>query len=1330
MKDKTKAKNPTTAELKKLRRRMAELEQVKSKSQQTEKALRESEEKYRALVESATDFIYMIDTGNKVLSLNKAAAKLWGQEPKDLIGKSIAELFPKATATRFSRSLKEVFKTGAPSSHESKMVAGGREFCISVNLSPVRDHRGKVVAVMGVTRDITRRMLMEKRYQDLVEKEKDIIYSLDQKGVITFVNPAVKALLGYKPEELLGKSFLDLVPEEMKEKAATDFNTLLKTGEITAEISLLDNKGRKRFLEYTSTVVKEDKKILGTRGVARDITERKMVERELEKHREHLEELIAERTVELMGLNKQLRWEITERKRAEERTDRLNALKEDLLSPLSLDEKLNRITDGVVAIFEADFARIWITKPGDRCHTDCFHEKINKGPHVCRQRDRCLHLMASSGQYRHMDGKVHRRVPFGCYKIGRVAAGQESKFITNDVTHDPWVHNHEWAEKLGLISFAGYRLLSPTGEPIGVLALFCKHRISPEEDVLLEDLSNTAAQVIQTARAEEALQRSELQYRTTIDSIGDALHVVNSNLQFVLVNKALKLWNEKLGLETDVIGRSLFEVFPFLLDSIRDEYHQVFDTGSFLVTEERSKIGDKEFVTETRKIPVFEDGKVIQVVTVIHDITERKRVEAIQSIQYRIANAVHTSEDLNELLRAIQQDLNTVLDTKNFFIALYDRENDTLSLPYFRDEKDHFETFPAGKTLTAYVIKHDLPLLATSEEFQRLALTGEVETVGTDSKIWLGVPLKANDEIIGALVVQSYTDENAYDKKDLELLKFVSSQIGLSIERKKAEEALRGSEERYRIITDQTGQLVYDYDVTSGAIDWSGAIEAVTGYSLKEFQKVDNNRWKEMIHPEDKKETLEFFDAAEGTSQNYRVEYRFRTKKGEYRNIQEEGVFLRNEDGKICRLLGIMKDVTERKRAEKALRDSEEQLRQSQKMEAVGRLAGGIAHDLNNLLTGVTGYSDLLSARIDEQDPLHKYILEIQKATHRATTLIRQLLAFSRKQMLQPKVLNLNETVKDIEKMLRRIIGEDIELNTVLDPKLEYVKADPGQMEQVIMNLAVNARDAMPQGGRLTIETTNVDLDETYARLHADSQPGRYVMLAMSDTGDGMDEEIRSHIFEPFFTTKEVGKGTGLGLSTVYGIVKQSDGNIWVYSEPGKGTTFKVYLPQVKKDGKPSKPGPTTTDLQQGSETILVVEDEDIVRQLVQEILQQCGYAVLVARNGEEALSISKRRKEPIHLMVTDVVMPQMNGRELAKRITQLRSGIRVLYISGYSDDFVAHRQALDSRTAFLQKPFTSEALARKVRQVLDAAKRKKVSPKRMARKHMAKSASLAKKCN
>ena len=390
--------------------------------------------------------------------------------------------------------------------------------------------------------------------------------------------------------------------------------------------------------------------------------------------------------------------------------------------------------------------------------------------------------------------------------------------------------------------------------------------------------------------------------------------------------------------------------------------------------------------------------------------------------------------------------------------------------------------------------------------------------------------------------------------------------------------------------------------------------------------------------------------------------------------------------------LVVANDISEQK-------ELEAQLQQSQKMDAIGRLAGGVAHDFNNLLGVIIGYGERLLRRLPS--PERREIGEVLKAAEHAASLTRQLLAFSRRQVLKPRVLDLNAIVGEMDAMLRRIIGEDIDLVTVLQDGLGHVKADPGQIQQVVMNLAVNARDAMPKGGRLTIETGNTELDESYSSAHLAVRPGRYVMLAVTDTGTGMDAATQARIFEPFFTTKEAGKGTGLGLSTVFGIVKQSEGDVWVYSERLRGTTFKIYLPRV--DDVMEERAPTAESPSGGSETVLLVEDADSLRELGREILEENGYTVIEASSGTAALEALARHTGPLDLVLTDLVMSGMSGRELAEQITRMRPGTKVLFMSGYTDDALGHHGVLESGTAFVEKPFTIDGLLRKVREVLES---------------------------
>jgi PAS domain S-box-containing protein len=1210
-------------------------------------------------------------------------------------------------------------------------------------------------------------------------------------------------------------------------------------------------------------------------------------------------------------------------------------------------------------------------------------------------------------------------------------------------------------------------------------------------------------------RAEEALSASELQYRTTVDSMSDAIHLVDQDLRIILINRAFENWCEELGLKMDGIGKNVFDLFPFLPEKVHDEYREVFNTGKILVTEESNQVGDREIVTETRKIPIFEGKRVIRVVTVVHDITERKRAEeALGESEKRVRHKLDAilspeadigalelsdiieSEKIQKLMDEFYQLTNVgigIIDlhgrvlvgtgwqdictkfhrvnpescrlciesdlelTRNVSIGTFKQYrcknnmwdiatpimigdkhvgNIFLGQFLFDDETPDYEAFRQqahryGFNEQEYIAALDrvprwnrkmvnaamsfytafagmignlsysnIKLANALEERKRTeealrqseqrktilnqiatifltipdeemygevlavvlqamkskygifgyigdngelimpSLTREVwgecrvpgKSIVFPSDTWgeslwgrairekkafysdgpfrtpeghvyidnfLTVPILFGKETIGLLSVAN--KEVGYTEEDKELQESIANFISpilnarlqrdrMEQERKRAEELLRESEERYRSLVESARDAIFTLSPTGMITSLNTAFKEITGWSCAEW--IDKP-FASILHPDELPIAMDLFRRTLQGEMPPMFELRILLNSGEYL-FGEFTVTPQIQEGIVKGILGIARDITERKRAEEALQQAEEharqsaqenavmaeigriisstlniddiyesfseevkkiisfdrivinvidtekgtvknvymagggvqdrkvgkiyplegsgnaeivrtkstlliqtedfseykdrfpmlwstfqagfrsimdvplfskgkiigglllrsrkpnaytgedvrlaeriasqiagaianvqlyaeriqveqerevlqeQLRQSQKMEAIGLLAGGIAHDFGNLLAIVQGYSELSLLKLPQEDALRENIEQVKNAGGRAMDLIRRLLAFSRRQIFQTSVLDLNTILRDLEKMLRRIIGEDIELVTLLASDLGKVEADPGQIEQILLNLAVNARDAMPSGGKLTIETTNIELDKTYARSHVAVKPGRYLMVSVTDTGVGITPEVRERVFEPFFTTKERDKGTGLGLSTVYGIVKQSGGNIWVYSEPGYGTTFKIYLPRVDEALKQAGEKKLLEEFPRGNETVLVVEDEEEVLKLVLQILRVQGYKVLEAPRGGDALLISKQHEGPIHLLVTDVVMPEMNGQELAKRLASFRPEMKVLYMSAYPDNTVVHHGVLEKGVNFIQKPFTVAGLASKVRQALD----------------------------
>ena len=564
--------------------------------------------------------------------------------------------------------------------------------------------------------------------------------------------------------------------------------------------------------------------------------------------------------------------------------------------------------------------------------------------------------------------------------------------------------------------------------------------------------------------------------------------------------------------------------------------------------------------------------------------------------------------------------------------------------------------------------------------FQKI-LNGEIDLSGTFEN-----PVLTRD---GSERIIAWNNALLYDPKGL-VTGTVSSGQDIT-ERKHAEEELRRSEEKYRsfVEDDLTGDYISSPD--GRILFCNPAFLQIFGF--ESLEQAQNFNVLSLYPSAEKRQQLLAELMAKKKLEKYEME--LRRLDGTPLHVVANIIGRFNEQGKLSEMKGYLYDITQHKRME-------EQFWQAQKMEAVGRLAGGVAHDFNNLLSVINGYSDLAIHRLSPDDALHKDLSLILQAGKKAEALTRQLLAFSRRQVMQPRTLNLNSLIEELEKILRRLIGEDIELVIKKSFRLGAVKADPTQIEQVLMNLAVNSRDAMPKGGSLLIETRNVNLSNGMVHERVTMEPGAYVLLVVSDTGVGMDAGTRANIFEPFFTTKEKGKGTGLGLSTVYGIVKQSGGYIWVYSEPGKGTTFKIYLPQVKEEEEEETTAEAPPETLRGNETILLVEDDPDVREVAEVILSQYGYQVIKAGNGAEALQLVKKNDHDTQLMITDVVMPGMSGRELAEQVARLQKNIKVLYISGYTDDAIVQRGMLKSGIMYLPKPFNIEDLVTKVRQVLD----------------------------
>ncbi|MFB3814243.1 MAG: PAS domain S-box protein [Terriglobales bacterium] len=1152
----------------------------------------------------------------------------------------------------------------------------------------------------------------------IVEDASDIIYTHDLDGRFTYVNGAATALTGYSREELQSKRFQDIVAPQDAEKVAAMLDAFRagRPCEPRVPLEIISSDGVRLAVEVSPQLLYRNDAPAGVYGIARDITQRKRAEdalRESESRFRALADTAASaifiyRGHELLYVNRAC----------------------ELISGYSRDELLHKNFWDVVHPEHRDLvqrrgldreqAGLWptehdfkiCTKSGDtrwvhfaaaaisyagngavlgtafditekkRAEEDLRLQKayleqlVESAPEAIVIQDNDGRVMRANREFSRLFGYSPREI------TGRVL----DELIAPEDRRDEAAALTRYVATGGRFNIETVRRrkdgsrvdVSILGTPVqaegGQVAVYVIYR-----------------DITERKQAEQALIESEAKFRAVADTAAAGIYIhVDDRLLFV--NHACETIS---GYSRD----ELLRMNPY--DLVHPDHRDMLrvhaaarERGEPVPSRYEFKIltksGEERWLDLSAGVIQFSGQQAI--LATAFDITERKRAEQLQSALYRIAECSNTAEDLQALYAAIHNIVNELVYARNFYIALYDEDEHRLSWPYFVDEEDEFAPAPRElrRGLTEYVLRTGQPLLATPEVFEALVQSGEVEPIGAPSIDWLGIPLKVGDRTFGVLAAQSYSENIRFGQQEQEILTFVGQHIAAAIEHTRDQESIRRSEQRYRSLFERVAYGICRTTIEGVLLDVNPALVKMLGYNSR-AELMERNLERDIyITPEERQRILREFHS-EGRSAN---ETRWKRKDGKIITVRLNGTVATGRNGDIEGYELIIEDVTEH-------RALEEQLRHAQKMEAIGRLAGGVAHDFNNLLTVIKGYGELMAQQIDEADPLRAELEEIRKAADRAAALTRQLLAFSRRQVLAPKVLELNQVVANMEKLLRRLLGEDVELLTVLDANLGRVKADPGQIEQVIMNLAVNARDAMPQGGQLIIETANFNLDESYKVEHTVVVPGRYVMLAVSDTGVGMTEEVRSRIFEPFYTTKE--RGTGLGLSTVYGIVKQSGGYVWVYSEPGKGSTFKVYLPRVDEEAETRQTRVLDSSIYRGTETVLVVEDEDGVRALVRHMLQRHGYTVLETRNAGEALIVCERHPEPIHLLLTDVVLSHVSGPELATRLHPVRPNMRVLYMSGYTEDAIVHHGVLKKGIAFLQKPFTTETLARRVREVLDS---------------------------
>lgn len=692
-----------------------------------------------------------------------------------------------------------------------------------------------------------------------------------------------------------------------------------------------------------------------------------------------------------------------------------------------------------------------------------------------------------------------------------------------------------------------------------------------------------------------------------------------------------------------------------------------------------------------------------------YQIDDMRQDELIIRTLLDIANKASLATDLHELYMHIHDALSRIVDTTNFYIALYDEKEDQLCFPYAVDMVDEHYTpvlsLSTKASLTGEVIRSAKPMLINREEiidFHQRA--GREIPRCSVSEIWMGVPLRVEETVIGVMVVQSYDHVDMYNKTDMAIMSRVADHVAVAIDRQRIKDALVTSEERFRMSMDAANEGLWDWDIIKDEVYYSPKYWSMLGFPHRD-EMLDVRTWIDMMHPDDVNQAYEANkQCVDGISDAFDIEFRMRTADGHWKWIRSRGkVIERDGKGRAIRILGTHSDIDKRKKNEEDRIRLEKQLNQAKKMESVGRLAGGVAHDFNNMLSVIKGHVEMALEEVGDKQSIRNNLMQIERAANHSADLTRQLLAFARKQTVAPKVLDINAAIVHLLSLLERLLGERIELVWKPGSELWSIKMDPVQFEQVLTNLCVNARDAMQGEGKIIIESSNVEIDEDYCSFHAGFVPGRFVKLMVSDNGEGIDKEHLSLIFEPFYTTKETGVGTGLGLATVYGILKQNNCYINVYSEEGIGSTFTLYFPKQDSAGQDVSLAAVDSQAgQRGKETILLVEDEQAILAMAKLMLEKQGYTVFVADSPLEALNTAEQYDGDIDLLLTDVIMPKMNGRELRDKIRQNMPNLRCLFMSGYTANVIAEQGVLDSDMNFLQKPFSRIDFLNAVRRVLD----------------------------
>jgi PAS domain S-box-containing protein len=1286
MEERNKKKEQLIHELAAMRQRLDDMEKLERDHKRAEEALRESEQRFRSLVETTSDWVWETDRNGFYTYSSPKIKDLLGYEAEEIIGMTPFDLMPEGEAERVAGLFRSTVESRKPISglENTNRHKDGRRVVLETSAVPIFDAEGNLLGYRGIDRDITERRRAEESRRESEERLKTIFHSVRagiliidaESHVITDANPVAAEMIGVSKDQIVGSLCHRYVcPAEKGQCPVTDLGQRVNN----AEKVLLRVDGEKVPIIKIVNIVR-----IGGR--------------------DHLVESFVD---------------ITEHKRAEEALEKSLSL---LRATLECTDDGILVVDreGKVASFNHKFLSQW--RIPDFLATSNDDDQLLKyvldqlqDPEIFLSKVKILYAqpnLESNDILKFKDGRIFERYSKP-QVVGKEIIGRVWSF--RDVTErkraeEALRKSEETARRFGdenrVVAEIG-RIISSTPNIEEVYKLFSEKvkGLLPYDRLVINLIHKDGGSLMNRyVEGESAPGRNW----------GEVFPMAGTLTEQVMKNRRGTMFSSQDEREIAVkypglvpemkAGSRSFLSVPLISGDrpigglhFRSNQYRAYTEKDLRLAENiaaqiAGAIANAKFVSDLK----ISEGALKKSEESAKELAQENATMA------DIARILYSTLDIQAVYERLVEEVRKVIPFDRIAIGIIRSDDQTLALSYVAgDEVAHRrkgDVFPLRGTIAEEVVRTRSSQCIREENLDEFvnAFPGLLPLVHCGIRAMLFVPLIAKDQVTGMLTLQ-LAKGRSYAVSDLRIAEKLGILIGGAITnaqlfagRQRAENALRVSEEKYRLLVQNANDAIFI--LKDGTIKFSNIkTEKMFGYSAGELSTIP---FLNHIHPTDREKGSEGNPESSESAEFARPQsFRIRNKSGQEIWVELKRVDIEWE-GKPA-TLNFASDITDQKKLEV-------QFLQAQKMEAVGRLAGGVAHDFNNLLTIINSNSQLALMELKEWDPLREKFESIQKAGERAAGLTRQLLALSRRHIVQMKVIDLNAILRDLEKMLHRVLGEDIELTTILDENLGRVKADPGQMEQAVLNLVINARDAMPSGGKLTIETGNVNVDQEHHSTHKGMKAGRYVSLAVSDTGIGMKPEIQERIFEPFFTTKAKDKGTGLGLSTVYGVIKQSGGDIWVYSEPGRGTTFKIYLPQIEEPLEEARQKVPHGKRSRGQETILVVEDEDEVRKLAVEVLRRYGYTVWEASRGEDALRVYAEGKEPLQLLLSDIVMPGMSGPDFARRLKHAYPEIKVLFMSGYTDNTLFQNGLLDQGMFFLPKPFSVEGLTGKVRTVLD----------------------------